>query len=49
MPAVANASSRLVVIGDLNAAYDALVEILLGTKLINRRLQWIGGRAELVE
>lgn len=49
MGAVANASSRLVVIGDLNAAYDALVEILLGTKLVNRRLQWIGGRAELVQ
>lgn len=49
MRAVANSSSRLVVIGDLNAAYDALVEILLGTKLVNRRLHWIGGRAELVQ
>ncbi len=42
-------SSRIVVIGDLNAAYDALVEILRGTKLVNRRLEWIGGRAELVQ
>lgn len=31
-------SLRVVVIGDLNAAYDALVEILRGTKLVNRRL-----------
>jgi Calcineurin-like phosphoesterase len=40
---------RVVVIGDLNAAYDALVEILRGTKLVNRRLEWTGGRAELVQ
>jgi hypothetical protein len=37
------------VVGDLNAAYDALVEILRGTKLVNRRLEWTGGRAELVQ
>ncbi|HEX2871278.1 MAG TPA: metallophosphoesterase [Polyangiaceae bacterium] len=42
-------SPRIVVIGDLNAAYDALVEILRGTKLVNRKLEWIGGRAELVQ
>lgn len=42
-------SGRLVAIGDLNAAYDALVEILRGTKLVNRKLEWIGGRAELVQ
>jgi hypothetical protein len=42
-------SPRLVAVGDLNAAYDALVEILRGTKLINRRLEWVGGRAELVQ
>jgi hypothetical protein len=33
----------------LNAAYDALVEILRGTKLVNRRLEWTGGAAELVQ
>lgn len=42
-------SPRIVVVGDLNAAYDALEEILRGTKLVNRRLEWIGGRAELVQ
>jgi hypothetical protein len=42
-------SPRIVVIGDLNAAYDALVEILRGTRLVNRRLEWTGGRAELVQ
>lgn len=42
-------SPRIVVVGDLNAAYDALIEILRGTKLVNRRLEWIGGRAELVQ
>ena len=42
-------SPRIVAIGDLNAAYDALIEILQGTKLVNRRLEWTGGRAELVQ
>jgi hypothetical protein len=42
-------SPRIIAIGDLNAAYDALEEILRGTKLVNRRLEWTGGRAELVQ
>jgi Calcineurin-like phosphoesterase len=46
---VPHSSPRIVVVGDLNAAYDALEEILRGTKLVNRRLEWIGGRAELVQ
>ena len=46
---VPHRSSRIVVVGDLNAAHDALVEILRGTKLLSRRLEWIGGRAELVQ
>jgi len=46
---VPQTSQRIVAVGDLNAAYDALVEILRGTKLINRRLEWTGGRAELVQ
>lgn len=40
---------RIVAIGDLNAAFDALVEILRGTKLVNRQLDWTGGRTELVQ
>jgi len=37
------------VIGDLNGAYEALVDILRGTGLLNGRLGWIGGRDELVQ
>lgn len=36
-------------IGDLNAAYDALVDILRGTGLVDERLSWTGERAELVQ
>jgi hypothetical protein len=46
---VKSGSGRIVVIGDLNAAYDALVEILIGTGLVNRKLAWVGGRDELVQ
>jgi hypothetical protein len=42
-------ASRLVAIGDLNGAYDALVEILHGTGLVNQRLRWTGGQDELVQ
>jgi hypothetical protein len=40
---------RTVVIGDLNGADDALRDILRGTRLIDGRDRWIGGRAELVQ
>jgi Calcineurin-like phosphoesterase len=40
---------RIVVVGDLNAADDALTEILRGTRLIDAQSRWIGGRAELVQ
>lgn len=43
------AHQRIVVVGDLNGAYDVLLDILRGTKLINRRLEWCGGRSELVQ
>jgi hypothetical protein len=43
------ARSKIVVIGDLNGAYDVLVDILRGTKLIARDLSWRGGRTELVQ
>lgn len=43
------AAPRTVVIGDLNGADDALIEILRGTGLIDARLRWVGGRAELVQ
>jgi hypothetical protein len=40
---------RIVVVGDLNGAYETLIEILRGTGLVNRRLEWSGGRDELVQ
>lgn len=42
-------TGRIVVVGDLNGAYDALLDILIGTGLVNRRLRWTGGRDELVQ
>lgn len=36
-------------IGDLNGAYEALVEILRGTGLVNDDLAWRGGQDELVQ
>jgi hypothetical protein len=42
-------ASRLVAIGDLNGAYDALVDILRGTGIVNQRLRWVAGQAELVQ
>src|SRR3982750_2060083 len=41
------ARNKIVVVGDLNGAYDVLVDILRGTKLVNRELSWRGGRAGL--
>jgi hypothetical protein len=43
------ARQKIVVVGDLNGAYDVLVDILRGTKLVSRELSWRGGRAELVQ
>jgi len=40
---------RIVVIGDLNAADDVLIDILRGTRLIDRQLRWRGGATELVQ
>ena len=40
---------RIVVIGDLNGADDVLVSILRGTRLMDARGRWAGGRAELVQ
>lgn len=40
---------RIVAVGDLNAADDVLIDILRGTRLIDQRLRWCGGAAELVQ
>lgn len=39
----------MVVVGDLNGAYDVLVDILRGTGLVDRELRWCGGADELVQ
>ena len=44
-----SAPQNIVVVGDLNGAYDVLIDILRGTKLVSRELAWRGGRAELVQ
>ena len=40
---------RIVAIGDIHGAYDEFVEILKETKLIDNKLQWIGGDTHLVQ
>jgi len=45
----ASATARVIAIGDLNGAYDVLLDILRGTGLIDRKLAWSGKRAELVQ
>jgi len=41
--------SRLVAIGDLNAAFEALVVLLRGLRLVDRDLRWTGGDTQLVQ
>lgn len=40
---------RIVAVGDLNGADDALVEILRGTKVIDREGRWSGGATEVIQ
>lgn len=42
-------STRLIAVGDLNGAYDVLVDILQATALVNRKLEWTGGHDEFVQ
>lgn len=41
--------TRIVAIGDLNGADDALLAILRGTRLVDARGRWAGGSAELIQ
>ena len=41
--------TRIVAIGDLNAADDVLEDILRSTGLVDRKLRWRGGSSELVQ
>lgn len=40
---------RVIAIGDLNGAYDVLVDLLRTTGLVNHALDWTGKRDELVQ
>lgn len=40
---------RIVAIGDLNGAADALWDILIGTEVIDREGQWIGGSTHVIQ
>lgn len=44
-----NGVKRVVAVGDVHGAYENFVEVLEGAGLIDARLQWIGGRAHLVQ
>lgn len=41
--------ARIVAIGDVHGAYEEFVEILKDTRLIDNKLQWIGGNTHLVQ
>ena len=40
---------RIIVLGDIHADYDALIMTLKKAKLINCKLQWIGGKTVLIQ
>ncbi|HMD37585.1 MAG TPA: metallophosphoesterase [Vicinamibacterales bacterium] len=40
---------RIVAVGDVHGAYDRFVELLKVVGLVDEHLQWIGGRAHLVQ
>lgn len=40
---------RIIVLGDIHADYDALIITLKKAKLINCKLQWIGGKTVLIQ
>jgi len=40
---------KIVAIGDLHGDYDAFIKILKGTKLIDKKLHWTGGKTHLVQ
>lgn len=43
------AAERIVVIGDVQGAYESLVALLKHARLVNDDLQWVGGSAVLVQ
>jgi len=49
LAAAATASPRVVAVGDIHGDFDALVEVLQETGLIDNEQRWIGGDAILVQ
>ncbi len=49
LAATAAAQGRVVAVGDVHGAYDALVAILQKSKLVDSNRQWIGGSSILVQ
>ncbi len=44
-----NGVKRVVAVGDVHGAYENFVAVLEGADLVDERLQWIGGKAHLVQ
>jgi hypothetical protein len=40
---------KIIAVGDIHGDYDAFIEILKGTELIDKKLHWTGGKTHLVQ
>jgi len=49
IPCKFSTDSRVVAVADIHGAFDNFKKILKGTKLINDKLDWIGGDTHLVQ
>lgn len=49
IPCVWTGVEKIVAIGDLHGDYENFVRILQGTRLVNEKLSWTGGKAHLVQ
>jgi len=49
IPCKFSTDSRVVAVADIHGDYDNFKKILIGTKLINDKLDWIGGDSHLVQ
>ncbi len=49
IPCVWTGVEKIVAIGDLHGDYDNFVRILQGTRMVNEKLAWTGGKAHLVQ
>ncbi len=49
IPCVFSGVDKIVAVGDLHGDYQNFAKILLGTRLVDKDLHWIGGRTHLVQ